>query len=158
MPQGYRNDGTKLGFQPGHRPYRGMLGKKTSNETKKKISAALTGRVVSEETKRKMSISHYDVRGEKNPMWKGGISHDRGYIERYVPDHPSCVSNRYVREHRLVMEKKIGRILKKTEVVHHINGNKKDNRPENLMLLKNESEHRKLHHLLAKESFKQITE
>lgn len=50
-----------------------------------------------------------------------------------------------VHTHRLVAEKMLGRKLRKGEVVHHIDENKRNNSPENLMVFKNQSEHAEWH-------------
>lgn len=62
------------------------------------------------------------------------ISHN-GYKLVPAPEgHPNADSKGYVREHRLVMEKKLGRYLEPHEVVHHKDGDKLNNDPENLEL------------------------
>ena len=88
--------------------------------------------------------------GNKNPNWHGGKrTVKEGYVLVYAPDHPNCHKDGTMYEHQIIMEKHIGRLLKKDEVVHHINGNRSDNRIENLMLLTN-SDHAKLHALIRK--------
>lgn len=74
------------------------------------------------------------------------VKDGRGYMWIYKPDHKNSTPTGYIREHRYVMEQKLGRLLKKSEVVHHINGIKADNRPENLKVFIQHSEHMKYHH------------
>lgn len=86
------------------------------------------------------------MKGKISGHWKGGIiEDDRGYVLIWKPEHPQSNSKGYVKEHRLVMEKKLGRFLKENEVVHHIDFNKKNNLVNNLMLFKSQSEHKKYH-------------
>lgn len=75
-------------------------------------------------------------RREKHWNWKGGRQqYGRGYIGILMPDHPNANSRGVVAEHRLVMERHLGRYLLPGEVIHHLNGDKKDNRIENLKVL-----------------------
>lgn len=84
-------------------------------------------------------------RGEANPNWKGGRkTMATGYIMIASPDHPYKGTGGYVMEHRLVMEKELGRYLETQEIVHHKNGNRQDNRPENLEVT-TKKEHYKEH-------------
>jgi len=67
--------------------------------------------------------------------WKGGKQvNTHGYISLYRPDHLAADKAGYVLEHRVVMEEMLGRSLAKGEQVHHKNGDRADNRPENLEL------------------------
>ena len=85
------------------------------------------------------------IRGKETGHWKGGTCIRKGYRYVYHPSHPSAIKMGYVLEHRLVMEKKLKRYLTKEEVVHHGNGNKLDNRFENLSLQDNQAEHNRQH-------------
>lgn len=89
--------------------------------------------------------------GKMAANWRGGHRKLKtGYIYIYKPDHPNATKEGYVMEHRLVLEKKLGRYLKPSEIAHHINGIKDDNRPENISLTI-KGEHTKNHFL---DSFK----
>ena len=108
------------------------------------------GDKMSEESKRKMSIAKTGTKNpktarEKHHNWKGGKGKTtQGYVCVFKPNHPFNVS-KYVLEHRLVTEKQIGRYLKPTEIVHHINKKRDDNRIENLMVFKNKTYHQWFH-------------
>lgn len=166
-----------MGFQKGNIPHnkgiRGIF--KHSEESIEKIRQAHIGFKFSDETKQKFSEIAKSRTKEKNPMfgkhhsdktkeimsnqklgdkslfWNGGISIDNyGYVHIYSLGHPNANANKYVAEHRLVMEEFLGRYLTSDEVVHHINEIKDDNRIENLMLFANQGEHTRYHNLLIK--------
>ena len=86
------------------------------------------------------------IQARKNSQDKfvGVFINNLGYRMIHVPNHPNANIRGYVLEHRLVMEKAIGRYLTADEVVHHKNHDKLDNRIENLELL-TRSEHQSMH-------------
>ncbi|HKR57166.1 MAG TPA: HNH endonuclease, partial [Gemmatimonadales bacterium] len=82
-------------------------------------------------------------RGSHDARWKGGRIVDQdGYVLLWTPGHPHPRKHtQYVLEHRLVMESLLGRYLRPSEVVHHRNKQRGDNRPENLQLFGSNAEH-----------------
>lgn len=79
-----------------------------------------------------------------NNKFKNYITNDRGYILVYLPNHPKSGSRGYVRLHIILAEYYFNTTVKEGEVVHHKNGNRQDNRKENLEIMTKE-EHDRLH-------------
>lgn len=69
------------------------------------------------------------------------ILDESGYKLVWMPQHPNAKKNGYIYEHRLIMANYLGRTLLKSELIHHINDDRGDNRIENLKLLGGEHEH-----------------
>jgi hypothetical protein len=90
---------------------------------------------------------NYGNRKENSPSWKGGerVS-NYGYILLFLPEHPMSRPDGYVLEHRVVMAEKLGRDLQRDEHVHHKDGDKRNNSPDNLELI-SMSDHIRLHNL-----------
>lgn len=87
----------------------------------------------------------YNTR-ENHPNWNGGqFKKASGYIMVYRPSHPNCDSRGYIRRARLIAEQAHNRLLTSLEVMHHLNGIKDDDYPDNLVVCRSQGEHRHFH-------------
>ena len=66
------------------------------------------------------------------------------YVYIYAPEHPYAAQGGYVAYHRLVAEEKFGKLILPDEIVHHIDGNVKNNDPDNLLVV-TKTEHMRAH-------------
>ena len=105
---------------------------------KKRHKGYWKGKKLSVGARKKMSKSHKGLQaGSKHPNWQGGFREitPYGYIRIWNPNHPNAVKGGRILEHRLIMSNHLGRPLKKGEYVHHKNGDRQDNRIQNLELV-----------------------
>lgn len=105
-------------------------------------SEVMKGRKLTKEHRDKVVRTLRRGSGAKNGNWKGGetyVGRVKNGLYRKI-----LVDGKYVLEHRYVMEQQLGRKLRSDEEVHHVNGNKLNNLPDNLVLL-SKSDHAKLH-------------
>jgi len=113
-----------------------MNGHAVSRQVRNKISKGNSGK-----------IRTYEMREKYSKAKKGILKYDKikkhGYWWIYMPEHHRAVEI-YVKRAILITEKYTNRLLKDGEVVHHINNIKDDDRPENLYICKNASEHAKI--------------
>ena len=94
----------------------------------------------------KSSISGRNYRGENNPKWRGGrINRPDGRVAVFAPGNPNATlyGGTHILEYRLLAEQKIGRYLRKNEIVHHVDGDVTNNGPDNLEVT-TQSQHAKL--------------
>lgn len=85
--------------------------------------------------------------GKDASNYKGGRRTINGYVAIFSPDHPDKTTGDFVFEHRLMMEKSLGRSLTKKEIVHHLDLTK-NNDISNFYLCADRAEHKNLHHQL----------
>jgi len=144
------NKGLKMSPGYGEARAHSFKGRRHTEATKMKIAEANRGHIVTDEMREKMKQKAQERVGDKSSNWKGGKAkiNTRGYTIEYDNSLPLGQYSRYRPRYRRVMEQKIGRKLLKSEAVHHINGVKSDDVPENLYLC-NLSSHRRLHNEMS---------
>jgi hypothetical protein len=87
-------------------------------------------------------------RGPDSPAWKGGRCIKSGWVLLYDPAHPRAAKDGYVREHVAVASRVLGKPVPLPAVVHHVDRDRGNNVPSNLVICQDQSYHRLLHNRL----------
>lgn len=126
--------------------------RKSFKEKVKQTGLSNKGKVFDKEQFKQRNL----IRGENHHWYKNGetFRNKKGYYKKFkikyvlCPEEYKSMSRKdgYVMEHRLVMAISLNRCLTRTEVVHHIDHNPENNELSNLMLFKNNKEHKEYEH------------
>jgi len=133
--------GHKLSWQTKMKISNKLKGNTLSDETKMKISEKLKGIKHTEIAKKNMSLAQQRLIltgkkkrlfGKKNPAWRGGMWNHAGYVYIHKPSFITADSKGYVKRANYIWYQNTGEIIKPPFFLHHKNGDKKDDRFENL--------------------------
>ena len=145
-----------------HQIYRlGKAREKGVNQSFFGLANSMQGKHHSEEAKKKIRERARERLKDrtKHPNWRGGKTiNQNGYVMLTLPEHPRAGANGQVFEHVVVMENILSRHLLPDECVHHINGVRTDNRPENLMLFRDNADHQHYHAFLRQKEWNEYYE
>ena len=133
------------GNRNGHKS-RGVTRRPLTAEHRAKLSTAMKG-------KRRGPCPSRGRAGAASGSWRGGRRKSSGYVQVWLsPEeratHTCPMVHGYIYEHRLKAERAIGRCLHRNEVVHHVNGDRLDNRNTNLVVCTN-GYHQDLHRRMS---------
>lgn len=115
------------------------------NYTKKPYWTGKKRPDISEKAKLWANDRFANCRTQKGECRNTGRTHIKTLGDKNQPYSIITINGKNIKKHRYIIENIIGRKLKNSEIIHHINGDKQDNRIENLYICKDRTEHTKIH-------------